>query len=121
MKTEKFDFNADSRVMPHGPVELRGKNRDSGRMIVLEDRTYDIYEYLRLFRPGNFLVLNDNQILSGTTIVEIKSEQLTAKPGLVLTSIDNHWLTCSLIEPQPGWLWMARFEPNELLVPTLDQ
>lgn len=148
MKTKEFDFNVDSRSMPHDPVELRGKSRDSGRMIVLDRSTSKIEHNVftsicDYFRPGDLLVLNDSYMLSntlwfksasgstqvtvyghesdGTTIVEIKSEQLSVKPGLILTSTDNDRLTCSLVEPQPDGLWKAKFEPVELLVPTLDQ
>lgn len=148
MKTEEFDFNVDSRVMPTDPVELRGKSRDSGRMVVL-DRSASKIEHTVFtsicdyFRPGDLLVLNDSYMLSntlwfqsasestqvvvyghepdGTNIVEVKSKQLSVKPGLILTSTDNDRLTCSLIELQPDRLWKARFEPSELLVPTLDQ
>ncbi|KAG0201380.1 hypothetical protein BGX28_005781 [Mortierella sp. GBA30] len=148
MRTEEFDFNLDSRVMPHDPVELRGKSRDSGRMIVLDRSAAKIGHTVfsticDYFRPGDLLVLNDSYMLSntlwfqhgeeptqvtvyghepdGTTIVEIKSEQLSVNPGLTLTSKNDDRLTCILLEPQPDRLWKARFEPFELLVPTLDQ
>ena len=148
MKTEEFDFNVDSRVMPHDPGELRGKSRDSGRMVVLDRSTSKIDHTVftsicDYFRRGDLLVLNDNYILSNTlwfrcaggytqvtvyghepddtTIVVIKSEQLSVKPGLILTSTDNDRLTCSLLESQPDQLWKVKFEPMELLVPTLDQ
>lgn len=42
MKTEDFDFNAESSVMPSDPVELRGKRREDGRMVVLERSTETI-------------------------------------------------------------------------------
>ncbi|KAL9038187.1 MAG: hypothetical protein Q9214_005386 [Letrouitia sp. 1 TL-2023] len=148
MKTEEFDFNVDSRIMPHDPVELRGKSRDSGRMIVLDRSTSKIKHTVftsicDYFRPGDLLVLNDSYMLSntlwfqsasestqvtvygheadGTATVGIKSKQLSVKPGLILRSSDNGRLTCSFIEPQPDELWKARFDPIELLVPTLDQ
>ncbi|KAI4162965.1 MAG: hypothetical protein LQ342_003476 [Letrouitia transgressa] len=147
MKTEEFDFNIDSRYMPQDPVELRGKSRDSGRMIVLDRSTSKIEHSVftnicDYFRSGDLLVLNDSYMLSntlefkggsestqvvvhgheadGATIVNIKSEQLAVE-GLILTSTNNAQLTCSLIEPQPDRLWKARFEPVNLLVPTLDQ
>ncbi|POR34374.1 Queuosine biosynthesis protein [Tolypocladium paradoxum] len=147
MKTKEFDFNVDSRVLPSDPVELRGRSRDSGRMIVL-DRSAATIEHTvfsticEFFRPGDLLVLNDSYTLAntlwfqhgdtstqvdlcghepdGTTIVEIFERPL-AKPGLILTSMDDDRLTCTLIEPQPGQLWKARFKPFELLVPVLDQ
>ncbi|KAL9615525.1 MAG: hypothetical protein Q9167_000038 [Letrouitia subvulpina] len=148
MKTEEFDFNVDSRIMPNDPVELRGKSRDSGRMIVLDRSTSKIEHTVftsicDYFRSGDLLVLNDSYMLSntlwfqstsgstqvtiygheaeGTMIVEILSEQLSVKPGLILRSTDNDRLTCSLVEAQPDRLWKARFDPIELLVPTLDQ
>lgn len=148
MKTADFDFNVDSRSMPNDPVELRGRTRDSGRMIVLDRATSKIDHsiFTRIcdyFRPGDLLVLNDSYMLSntlwfrgaggstqvvvcghqadGTTIVEINSEELSVQPGLILTSTDNDQLTCRLIELQPDGLWQAKFEPVELLVPTLDQ
>ena len=148
MKTEEFDFKVDSRVMPHDPVELRGKSRDSGRMVVLDRSTSKIDHTVftticDYFRSGDLLVLNDSYMLSntlrfvsgkdftqvtvyghesdGTTIVEIKSEELPVTPGLTLTSADDDRLTCSLIELQPGRLWKTKFEPAELLMPTLDQ
>ncbi|THD00331.1 hypothetical protein EYZ11_000224 [Aspergillus tanneri] len=134
--------------MPHDPVELRGKDRDSGRMIVLDrsaakiDHTVfsSICDY---FRPGDLLVLNDSYMLSNTlwfqhgdksvqltvygheadatTIIEIKSQHQSEKPGLVLTSVNDDRLTCTLLEAQPDRLWKAKFEPSELLVPTLDR
>ncbi|KAI4282811.1 MAG: hypothetical protein L6R38_002659 [Xanthoria sp. 2 TBL-2021] len=149
MKTEEFDFNVESRIMPHDPVELRGKSRDSGRMIVLDRSTSKIEHTVftsicDYFRPGDLLVLNDSYMLSntlwfksgsdstqltvhghesdGATIVDIKSpEQLSVKPGLVLKSTDDDRLTCSLIEAQPDHLWKVKFEPVELLMATLDQ
>ncbi|KAL8849002.1 MAG: hypothetical protein Q9221_005963 [Calogaya cf. arnoldii] len=148
MKTEEFDFNVESRIMPHDPVELRGKSRDSGRMIVLDRSTSKIEHtvFTRIcdyFRSGDLLVLNDSYMLSntlwfqtgsestqltvyghesdGANIVGIKSKQLSSKPGLVLKSTDDDRLTCSLIEEQPDHLWKVKFEPMDLLVPTLDQ
>ncbi|MCJ1468353.1 hypothetical protein MMC07_006981 [Pseudocyphellaria aurata] len=148
MKTEEFDFNVDSRVMPNDPVELRGKTRDSGRMVVLDRSTSKIEHTVftsicDYFRRGDLLVLNDSYMLSntlrfqsatestqvivygyesdGSTIVEVRSEQLSVQPGLTLTSTDNDRLTCTVLEPQPDQLWKARMEPMELLMPTLDQ
>lgn len=51
--------------MPSDPVELRGKRREDGRMVVLERSTATIkhtvfstiYNYLQ---PGDLLVLNDS-------------------------------------------------------------
>jgi S-adenosylmethionine:tRNA ribosyltransferase-isomerase len=62
VKTEEFDFNPGARVMPSDPVELRGKRREDGRMVVLERSTATIkhtvfstiYNYLQ---PGDLLVL----------------------------------------------------------------
>lgn len=39
MKNEDFDFSVESRIMPHDPVELRGKTRGGGKMIVLDRST----------------------------------------------------------------------------------
>ncbi|KAF8415877.1 putative S-adenosylmethionine/tRNA-ribosyltransferase-isomerase [Tirmania nivea] len=147
MKTDDFDFRTDSTVMPTDPVELRGRRRDSGKMIVL-DRSLatiehtvfsSIYDYLR---PGDLMVLNDSYMLSntlcfwhndeaacvivyghepdGTSIVEIRSEQQLT-PGLILTSTDDGQLTCMLVAPQPDQLWKAKFDPAERLVPALDR
>ena len=148
MKTEEFDYNADSSVIPRDPVELRGKSRDSGSLIVLNRSSSKIEHtvFSRIcdyFRPGDLLVLNDSYMLSntlkfqsanepalvivygheadGTSIVEIKSDRLSVEPGLVLTSTDNDRLTCKLIQKQPDRLWKARFEPIEFLIPGLDQ
>jgi len=148
MKTKEFDFNYDSRVIPHDPVELRGKSRDSGKMIVLYRSTAKIEHTVfsticDYFRPGDLLVLNDSYMLSntlrfhhgdeyaqvtvyghepeGTTLVQIKSERQSVKSGLTLTSTNDDRLTCILLEPQPDRLWKARFEPFELFVTTLDQ
>jgi len=146
MKTEDFDFHNDSRAMPTDPIELRGKRRDSGRMIVL-DRSKDTIEHkvfsdiLDYFRPGDLLVLNDSYMLSNTldfwygdevaqvivyghepdntSIIEVRSEQLRAE--LILRSVNDDQLTCTLLTRQPDRLWQAKFEPAERLVPALDQ
>jgi S-adenosylmethionine:tRNA ribosyltransferase-isomerase len=148
MKTQEFDFNTASNVLPRDPIELRGKSRDSGRMIVLDRSTSKIEHTLftticDYFCPGDLLVLNDSYVLSdtlwfqcdnectqvtvcghesdGTSIIEIVSKKLLVKPGLVLSSTDNNLLSCRLIKPVPSRLWKVKFEPSELLVPTLDQ
>lgn len=148
MKTKEFDF-VHPEVMPNDPVELRGKTRESGRMVVLNRGAQNIQHTVftsicDYFRPGDLLVLNDSYILSNTlsfessrggstqltlhghesadtSVVWVRSEQLPVKPGLVLRSTDNDRLTCTLDERQPDGLWKARYEPIELLVPTLDQ
>ncbi|KAF9960352.1 hypothetical protein BGZ65_012481 [Modicella reniformis] len=148
MKTTDFEFNTDATFIPSDPLELRGKVRDSGRMIVL-DRSTDaivhsvfstIHDY---FRPGDLLVLNDSYIMAnslwfkrgdervhvslyghepdGTYIVLMQPEQQSEAVGLTLTSINDDRLTCTLLEPMPNQLWKAKFEPLEQLVPTLDQ
>ena len=71
MKTTDFDFNADSLAMPHDPIELRGKSRDSGRMVVLDRSTSRIEHTVftsicDYFRPGDLLVLNDSYMVSNT-------------------------------------------------------
>ncbi|MFL9911028.1 S-adenosylmethionine:tRNA ribosyltransferase-isomerase [Paraburkholderia sp. RL17-337-BIB-A] len=147
MKTEHFDFALDPATMPTDPVQLRGRRRDDGRMIVLDRSTATIehkmfpaiYDYLR---PGDLLVLNDSYMLSntlsfqngneptqmivyghepgGTNIVEIRPGQ-GSKTGLALRSTDDARLTCTLLEPQPDGLWRARFEPAERLTLALDR
>ena len=147
MKTADFDFNIGENSIPTDPVELRGRRRDSGRMIVLDRSTATIEHttfsnICNYFRPGDLLVLNDSYMLSntlsfsrgsepvqvlvlghesdGTNIVDITPAQL-ARPGLTLTSTDDGELTCALLAPYPGELWKARFEPAGRLVPTLDR
>jgi S-adenosylmethionine:tRNA ribosyltransferase-isomerase len=149
MKTQDFDFNTASNVLPRDPNELRGKSRDDGRMIVL-DRSTSTITHTRFrticdyLRPGDLLVLNDSYVLSdtlwfqcehertqvtvcghepdGTTIIEIVSPKVRAKDGLVLTSSDNTQLSCQVVEalPAPSRLWKVRFAPAELLLPTLE-
>lgn len=147
MKTGEFDFNTKSRVMPSDPVELRGKRRDDGRMVVLERSTATIkhtvfstiYNYLQ---PGDLLVLNDSYILSNTLSFQYGNETVDVivyghepddativrmedrpklRPGLTLTSIDDSELTCTLLESQPDQLWKVEFEPVERLMEALDQ
>ncbi|KAF7593533.1 hypothetical protein BBP40_011261 [Aspergillus hancockii] len=148
MKTADFEFILDSKVMPHDPVELRGRTRDSGRMIVL-DRSISRIEHTEFsniadyFRPGDLLVLNDSYMLSntlwfqhggeslqvtvyghepdGTTIVELKSSEQSFEPGQVLISLNDGRLSCTLLKHQPDKLWKAQFNPSELLLPILDQ
>ncbi|EFR00820.1 S-adenosylmethionine:tRNA ribosyltransferase-isomerase [Nannizzia gypsea CBS 118893] len=145
MKTVDFDFDVTARVMPDDPVELRGKSREDGKMIVL-DRSVDaiihsgfasICEY---FRPGDLLVLNDSYVLANvlwfkhgdetthvglcghepdnTTVVDMFGWPAAAK-GLKLTSKNNDKLTCTLLEQLPDQLWRAKFEPFDLVIPTL--
>lgn len=149
MKTADFDFNIDSRVMPHDPVELRGKKREEGRMIVLDrsnDRIDhagfgDIVDYLR---PDDLLVLNDSYMLSNTLQFEhdgklflatlyghlpdstsvgylTSEQQVPIAPGLKVTSSDDPNLTCTVVEKQPDGNLKLQFEPAELLIPTLDK
>lgn len=150
MKTADFEFSLDSKVMPHDPVELRGRTRDSGRMVVL-DRSISKIEHTEFssiadyFRPGDLLVLNDSYILSntlwfqhgenplqvtvyghepdGTTIVKLQSsEQLGLfEPGRTMISLNDDRLSCSLLEHQPDGLWKAQFNPSQLLLQVLDQ
>jgi S-adenosylmethionine:tRNA ribosyltransferase-isomerase len=130
MKTHAFDFPTSTTTLPHDPPELRGKPRDSGRMIVLDRSTSkithatftSISEYLH---AGDLLVLNDSYVLSDTlwfqgdspstrtqitvcgheasssTIIEIVSPKPPVKPGLVLTSTDNPVLSCTVLERLP--------------------
>ncbi|KAL2831436.1 S-adenosylmethionine:tRNA ribosyltransferase-isomerase [Aspergillus cavernicola] len=148
MKTAEFEFDLDSKVMPQDPVQLRGKTRDSGRMIVLNRSTSKIEHAMfssiaDYFRSGDLLVLNDSYMLSntlwfqhsgealqvtvyghepdGTTIVELKLSDDLLEPDQILTSLNDDRLTCTLLEQQPDKLWKAQFNPSELLLPTLDQ
>jgi len=147
MRTADFDFDIGANTIPTEPVELRGRRRDSGKLIVLdrakatiEHTTFaHIYDYLR---PGDLLVLNDSYMVAnslsfrcgsepvrlmvfghepdGTCIVDVTPVALGA-PGLVLTSTDDGELTCTLLEPYPDELWKASFTPAEQLVPALDR
>jgi S-adenosylmethionine:tRNA ribosyltransferase-isomerase len=147
MKTADFDFDIGANVIPSEPLELRGRARDDGRMIVLdrsaatiEHRRFpDICDYLR---PGDLLVLNDSYILSntlsfecagepadvtifgqepdGTAIVELAPRD-QAERGRILASEHDGELTCTLIEPGSDGLWKARFEPAGRLLPALEQ
>lgn len=146
MKTASFHFEMGSNAMPTDPVELRGRQRTDGRMIVLdrgrntiEHRVFsDIDEY---FRPGDLLVLNDSYLLSntlqfacggqaavvivyghepdGSCMVEVRPHEL-AQAGLELRSIDDEQLTCTLLAPQPDHVWKAKFEPFARLMPALE-
>lgn len=150
MKTQDFDFDTASNILPRDPNELRGKRRDSGRMIVLDRSTSDIIHtsftsICDFFRPGDLLVLNDSYVLSdtlwfkhgheraqitvcghepdGTTIIELASKKLAMQAGLTLISTGNPLLSCTLIAPLPlpSQLWQAQFTPPELLLPALTQ
>ena len=150
MKTAEFDFDIKSRVMPHDPVELRGKPRDGGKMIVLDRSTKTIEHSVfsticDYFRPGDLLVVNDSYMLSNTlgfrcgedavqvtvqghepgnmTIVSVSAANkgLRTAAGTVLESDDAESLTCTLAHQHPDGLWSARFEPFELQTPTLDK
>jgi S-adenosylmethionine:tRNA ribosyltransferase-isomerase len=147
MRTEEFDFNTQARVMPSDPVELRGKRREDGKMVVLERSTATIkhtafstiYNYLQ---PGDLLVLNDSYILSNTLSFQYGNETVDVivyghesdgativgmedrpqlRPGLTLTSIDDSQLNCTLLESQPNQLWKVEFESAERLMAALDQ
>lgn len=147
MKTDGFDFNTESRVMPSDPVELRGKRRDDGKMVVLERSTAtikhtvfsNIHDYLQ---PGDLLILNDSYVLSntlsfqygnetvdvivyghesdGTTIVRM-ADRPQLRPGITLASVDDDQLICTLLESQADQLWKVEFESIEGLIETLDQ
>ncbi|KVD70610.1 S-adenosylmethionine tRNA ribosyltransferase [Burkholderia sp. ABCPW 14] len=147
MKTDDFDFGLDWKAMPTDPAELRGKRRDSGRMIVL-DRAAATIEHTIFptisdrLQPGDLLVFNDSYMLSntlsfrhgnesahvivygqepdGTSIVELRSSQ-SPRPGLTLTATDDSQLSCTLLSPEPNQLWRARFEPAGKLVGVLER
>jgi S-adenosylmethionine:tRNA ribosyltransferase-isomerase len=147
MRTREFDFEWDPQAMPRDPVQLRGKSRDSSKMVVLDRSTKSIDHTVfsnicDFFRTGDLLVLNDSYMLSntlrfhanGTTvqlsvcghepdntaIVSIEPEQSWIAPGVTLTSSDKAELVCHLLECQSDGLWIARYEPIELLMPTLE-
>lgn len=147
MRTKEFDFSWDPEAMPRDPVQLRGKSRESGKMLVLDRSTgateHTVFSHIcDSFRAGDVLVLNDSYMLSntlrfqanGTTvqvtvyghepentaIVSIEPKQPWIAPGVTLTSSDEAKLTCNLLECQPDGLWRARYEPIELLMPTLE-
>ncbi len=143
MRTADFDFDISSSTEPSDPIELRGKRRDSGRMIVLnrsaatiEHATFSkIYDHLG---AGDLLVLNDSYMLAhclsfkcgheplqttvrihgqdpdGTMIVKILPAP-HARLGITLTSADDGQLTCTLLAPYPAdEFGKAKFEPAEL-------
>jgi S-adenosylmethionine:tRNA ribosyltransferase-isomerase len=149
MRTQEFDFEWDPKAMPQDPVSLRGKSRESGKMLVLDRSTqtsrHTVFSHIcDFFRPGDLLILNDSYMLSNTlkfhangtdvhvtvyghepdntAIVSIEPKQPWIAPGATLTSSDEPALSCHLVEPQKGedGLWRARYEPIELLMPTLE-
>jgi len=148
MKTDDFDFKWDAKAMPTDPVQLRGRDRESGKMLVL-DRSTDAITHTTFsqitdfFRKGDLLVLNDSYMLSNTlkfhangTTVHVTiyghEQDYTAMvslepdaqdwiaPGAVMTSSDEAKLTCTLLDKAPDGLWRARYSPIELLMPTLE-
>lgn len=148
MKTNEFQYISEAASVPHDPAELRGKSRDSGRMVVLNRSTKEIEHtnfstICHYLRRGDVLVLNDSYLLpntlwfehenqsiqltvyghesDGTSIVEVKSDQILAKSSLTMIASNDRQLRCTLLEPQPDRLWKARFEPTERLVPALEQ
>jgi S-adenosylmethionine:tRNA ribosyltransferase-isomerase len=147
MRTQEFDFKWDPQAMPRDPVQLRGKSRESGKMLVLDRSTgstkHTVFSHIcDFFRKGDLLVLNDSYMLSNTlrfqahdttvqvtvyghepdntAIVSIEPTQPWITPGVTLTSSDEAKLQCNLLEVQPDGLWKARYEPIELLMPTLE-
>ncbi|KAL7932065.1 S-adenosylmethionine:tRNA ribosyltransferase-isomerase [Trichoderma chlorosporum] len=138
MKAAEFDFQLDLSIVPHDPVELRGKTRDGGRMTFLDRSKGEV--------PGDLLVLNDSYMLlnmlsfkrgdataqisvygyepGDICIVRIESKEPLAKAGLGLSSMDNDHLTLRIVEPHPDYperLWRVMFEPFGLLISTLEQ
>ncbi|KAI3013280.1 hypothetical protein CBS147346_283 [Aspergillus niger] len=116
MKTAEFEFDLDYKVMPHDPVELRGKTRDSGKMIVLDRESSKIDHAIfssigDYFRPGDLLVLNDSYMLSNTLWFEHGN-----KESLQLTVYGHEPDGTTIVE-----LKNSGFTPTELLLPTLDQ
>ncbi|MEV0675029.1 S-adenosylmethionine:tRNA ribosyltransferase-isomerase [Actinosynnema sp. NPDC050436] len=150
MRTEEFDFDATSGVLPSDPGELRGKCRGTGRMVVL-DRVAGsightvftrIHDYLR---PGDLVVLNDSYVLSNTLafrpdgdhrgdVVDVvvyghepdgttiaRTTSAQPFPGLTATSVDDEGFTCTFLEPQPDGLWRVGFAPADRLPEVLDR
>ncbi|KAL7913109.1 S-adenosylmethionine:tRNA ribosyltransferase-isomerase [Trichoderma velutinum] len=118
MKAEDFYFKLDLTIVPHDPVELRGKTRDSGRMIVL-DRVGRKIEHTIFsticdyFRPGDLLVLNDSYMLlnmlrfkNGGEVVQVSVYDY--EPGNVCVGE---------IEAEE----LVEFAPFECLVSTFEQ
>ncbi|MEQ9879157.1 S-adenosylmethionine:tRNA ribosyltransferase-isomerase [Pectobacterium aroidearum] len=74
MKTQEFDFAFDPSSMPSLPSEFRGRNRDSGGMVVLDRNNSkiehvdftDIYNYLR---SGDLLVVTNPTALSPPSVL----------------------------------------------------
>ncbi|KAE8148072.1 S-adenosylmethionine:tRNA ribosyltransferase-isomerase [Aspergillus avenaceus] len=151
MKTDDFDFKQDPASMPHDPVQLRGRTRDSGKMVVLNRSTQSIEHTIfskiaEYFRPGDLLVLNDSYMLSNTlpfksaaddgsttahiTVYGHEPDGSTIveikadkhqQPGTVLRSMHDPRLTCTLAESQPDNLWRARFDPADIFMEVLDR
>ncbi|MFI9784425.1 S-adenosylmethionine:tRNA ribosyltransferase-isomerase [Kitasatospora sp. NPDC051984] len=147
MRTEEFEFDHNAKDMPTDPVELRGRSRENGKMVVL-DRSGGTIEHTEFpaildhLQVGDLLVLNDSYMLSntlafrhdgkavdvivyghepdGANIVKIDARK-KLEPGLTLTSVDDPELKCILVGPQPDRLWKVTFEPAERLVPALDR
>jgi len=147
MKTSEFEFAVGPNATPAEPPERRGRTRDSGRLVVLDraagtvshDMFPDILEHLR---AGDLLVLNDSYILpdtlsfraegesveltvhghepDGTSIVEIRRNRRPG-PGLVLSSVDDGELSCTVLASLPDRLWRVQFAPAGRLVPALER
>ena len=104
MKTQEFDFDTKSRVMPHDPVELRGKTRESGRMIVLDRATSEIEHSIFLsicdyFRSGDLLVLNDSYMLSNTLWCEGATSG-GSKTQVTVYGLESDGITIVKINPE---------------------
>ncbi|MGW4380171.1 S-adenosylmethionine:tRNA ribosyltransferase-isomerase [Kitasatospora sp. NPDC004531] len=147
MRTEEFEFDHKPEDMPTDPVELRGRSRSSGRMVVLE-RSSGTVEHTRFaaildhLRPGDLLVLNDSYMLSNTLPFRLGGETVDVtvyghepdganivkvdtgkplEPGLELVAVDDPELRCTLVAAQPDHLWKVTFTPADRLIPTLDR
>ncbi|KAI1169502.1 S-adenosylmethionine:tRNA ribosyltransferase-isomerase [Nemania sp. FL0916] len=135
MKTTEFDFDFDAELMPHDPVQLRGRSRESGKMLVLDRSTEetehtDFSKICDFFQPGDLLVLNDSYMLPNTlvfahsgvkvpltiygyepnnaAVVGIASQgQLQLESLMILESVDDPSLICEI--------------PIKLLTPTLEK
>ncbi|PTB17481.1 S-adenosylmethionine tRNA ribosyltransferase [Trinickia symbiotica] len=147
MKAKDFDFKLEPGLIPHAPNELRGRHRDSGRMIVL-DRTSNAIAHVNFssicdyLRAGDLLVLNDSYVVPNmllfrhgegtawviicghepgrTSIAAFRPVDIPV-PGLSLIAAEDDQLRCRVLSPLPRGLWSVAFEPADRLALTLEQ
>ncbi|KAK2861310.1 hypothetical protein FQN49_004337 [Arthroderma sp. PD_2] len=124
MKTQEFDYDIAARFMPDDPVELRGKDRENGKMIVLnrstEKITHTVFSTIcEYFRPGDLLVLNDSYVLANVLWFQHGDE--TTHIGLCGHEPDNTTVVDMFgwSSAKTGLTLKAKFEPFDLVTPTL--